>query len=163
MRRFASSKYSADNSTPINLRPVCWQASAVVPPPMNGSRTTPPSGVTWSRSITSGRGLPVKWTLSAATTWWLYTPGKHRRVYILAGALAAWTTNSASRLKLPSMGLALGLCQTTIPRHSQPAACIASVMTGSWRQSLNTRARAPGLATRQHSESHKVAHSAKLC
>ncbi len=70
-------------------------------------------------------------------------------------------TNSASCRKEPRLGLALGLCQTIIPFHAQPAAWIASVRAGSCRQSLKTRQDAPALASRQHSPSHSDAHMTK--
>src|SRR5215831_14750404 len=39
-----SSAYSGFNSIPIALRPSLRETTAVVPDPMNGSRTVPPSG-----------------------------------------------------------------------------------------------------------------------
>ena len=65
------------------------------------------------------------------------------------------------KFRSPIMGRALGFCQTTTPRHSQPAAWMASVRLGNCRQSVNTSSGEPSRATRQHSESHKVAQYVK--
>lgn len=63
--------------------------------------------------------------------------------------------------ELTGIGRAEGLCQTTSPRHIQPAACTASVTLGSCLQSVKTRSGAPSRAMRQHSQSHCVIHHVK--
>jgi hypothetical protein len=53
------------------------------------------------------------------------------------------------------------LLHTTIPRHTQPPACTASVVAGNWRQSLKVTSTAPGFEARRAALSHNVDH--KMC
>lgn len=56
--------------------------------------------------------------------------------------------NSQFWVNRPFCGLACGLCQASTPRHSHPAAWIASVVVGSCRQSVNSNAVPPVLVRR---------------
>src|SRR5439155_16956296 len=48
------------------------------------------------------------------------------------------------------------LSHGTIPRQTQPPACMASEAVGAWRQSAKMQTTAPAFATRRHSESHST-------
>ena len=54
--------YSFDISQPMKCLPVCNAATAVVPLPMNGSRTTPPSGAISMSEVIRPRGFCVECT-----------------------------------------------------------------------------------------------------
>ena len=150
--------YSLERFTAMHLRPVAAQARPVVPPPRKGSSTVPPCGTMANISSISFWGLVVICTRSDGFTPYWNTPGRHGPE-VGRRPLHPHTTYSHAARKRPFWGRHVGLIQGNTPSQCQPAACIASVIMGSCRQSVNTIMGLPSLAIRQHSESQRLAQA----
>lgn len=93
------------------------------------------------------------WCLSDRRTGSRITPGNTgaRRCSGML-PLLPHTTYSAWLRKRPNCGRTPSvLSQTVMPRQVKPAHCSASVVSGSWRQSVNRQTGAPSLSSRAHS------------